>query len=138
LRFLSVEPLLESVADIDLTGIGWVAVGWMSGPLHTTRKMDLKWAAEVHDLCRAQRIPFLFEQASNDYTERGINALSLYLAERARQEVDPETVPLIPRVPKDRTASHAFHRAWEAIHHEGIQSLSEWRVPKHVVEPEVA
>jgi protein gp37 len=42
LRFLSVEPLLESVADLDLTGIGWVAVGGMSGPLHTTRKMNLK------------------------------------------------------------------------------------------------
>jgi protein gp37 len=100
LRFLSVEPLLESVAELDLTGIGWVAVGGMSGPLHTTRKMDLKWAAEVHELCGAQRIPFLFKQASNIHTERGINGLSLYLAERAGQEVDPEAVLLIREYPK--------------------------------------
>jgi len=99
LRFLSVEPLLESVADLDLTGIGWVAVGGMSGPLHTTRKMDLKWAAEVHDLCKAQRIPFLFKQASNIHTERGINALSVYLAERAGRKVDTLTVPLIREYP---------------------------------------
>jgi len=102
LRFLSVEPLLESVADLDLTGIGWVAVGGMSGPLHKTRKMDLKWAAEVHDLCGAQRIPFLFKQASSAHTERGINALSLYLAEHAGQEGDPDTVPLIRQYPKTK------------------------------------
>jgi protein gp37 len=100
LRFLSVEPLLESVTDIDLIGIGWVAVGGMIVRLHTTRKMDLEWAAEVHDICRAQRIPFLFKQASNAHTERGINALSLYFAGRAGQEVDPGTVPPIREYPK--------------------------------------
>jgi hypothetical protein len=62
--------------------------------------MDLKWAAEVHELCGAQRIPFLFKQASNIHTERGINGLSLYLAERAGQEVDPEAVLLIREYPK--------------------------------------
>jgi hypothetical protein len=71
----------------------------MSGRLHTTRKMDLEWAAEVHDICRAQRIPFLFKQASNAHTERGINALSLYFAGRAGQEVDPGTVPPIREYP---------------------------------------
>lgn len=99
MRFLSIEPLMESVAGIDLAGIGWVAVGGMSGPLHTKYRMEMAWAAEVHDLCRMQRIPFLFKQASNIYTERGINGLSLYLAKRAGQEVDPDTVPLIREYP---------------------------------------
>lgn len=102
LRFLSVEPLLESVADIDLTGIGWVAAGGMSGPLHKTHHMSMQWAAEIHDLCRARNIPFLFKQASNIYTERGINGLSLYLADRDGREVDPLTVPLLRAYPATR------------------------------------
>jgi len=95
MRFLSIEPLMESVADIDLTGIGWVAAGGMSGTLHREHRMDMAWAAEVHDLCKQQSIPFLFKQASNIYTERGINALSLFLTERESRAVDPATVPLI-------------------------------------------
>jgi protein gp37 len=83
LRFVSVEPLMESVSDIDITGIGWVAVGGMSGALHAKHKMKMVWAAEVHDVCRLHEVPFLFKQASDIHTERGINALSLYLAERA-------------------------------------------------------
>jgi hypothetical protein len=93
LRFISIEPLMESVADIDLTGIGWVAVGGMSGRLHKQRHLQLKWAAEVHDLCMAKGIPFLFKQSSHLQPEHGINGLSLYLAEREGNQVDPETVP---------------------------------------------
>jgi len=100
LRFLSIEPLMENVADIDLSGISWVAAGGMSGPLHAKHKMETTWAAEVHDLCRVQEIPFLFKQSSDKSTERGINGLSLYLAKRAGQEVDPATVPLIREYPE--------------------------------------
>lgn len=100
LRFLSIEPLMESVSDIDLTGIGWVAVGGMSGALHGTNRMEMTWAAEVYDLCKEQRTPFLFKQASNLYTERGINALSLLLAERESRDVDPATVQLIRHYPR--------------------------------------
>jgi protein gp37 len=100
LRFISIEPLMESVADIDLTGIGWVAAGGMSGVLHKTQRMKMEWAAEVHDLCKEQNIPFLFKQASNIHTERGINALSIFLAEREGRDVDPATVPLIRQYPE--------------------------------------
>jgi len=99
LRFLSVEPLMESVADIDLTGIGWVAVGGMSGQLHKKHHMQMAWAAEVYDLCLEQDIPFLYKQSSNIYTERGINGLSLYLAERDGRDADPESVPLLRDYP---------------------------------------
>jgi protein gp37 len=46
LQFLNIEPLIQSVANIDLSGIGWVAVGGMSGPLHKKHRMDPAWAAE--------------------------------------------------------------------------------------------
>jgi hypothetical protein len=90
---------MESVADIDLAGIGWVATGGMSGPLHRKHSMKMEWAAEVHDKCRKQGIPFLFKQASNIYTERGINALSLFLADREEDLADPASVPLIREYP---------------------------------------
>ena len=99
LRFLSIEPLMESVTDIDLSGIGWVAAGGMSGVLHKTHKMRMEWAAEVYDLCKKQDTPFLFKQSSNIHTERGINALSLFLAEREGRKVDAATVPLIREYP---------------------------------------
>lgn len=99
LRFVSVEPLMESVRDIDLTGIGWVAVGGMSGPLHQKFRMELVWAAEVYDLCRDRGIPFLFKQASDQFSERGINALNLYLAERTGKAADPDKVSLLRSYP---------------------------------------
>jgi hypothetical protein len=99
---------MESVADIDLSGISWVAAGGMSGPLHAKHKMEMAWAAEVHNLCGALEIPFLFKQASDKSTERGINGLSLYLARRAGQEVDPATVPLIREYPETALALLPF------------------------------
>jgi protein gp37 len=80
LRFISVEPLLESVVDIPLTGIGWLAVGGMSGPLHRAKRMQLRWAHEVYRRCQDAGIPFLFKQSSDLYTERGSDGLARYLA----------------------------------------------------------
>jgi protein gp37 len=81
LRFISVEPLLESVADIPLDGIGWVAVGGMSGALHRKRRMQLRWAHEVYRRCQDANIPFLYKQSSDIYTERGIDGLARYIAQ---------------------------------------------------------
>jgi protein gp37 len=60
LRFLSVEPLLEDVGDLDLTGIGWVIVGGESGP--HARRCDLGWIHRVVTQCRAQRVPCFVKQ----------------------------------------------------------------------------
>ena len=62
IRFVSFEPLLGSVADIDLCGIHWVICGGESGPNH--RPMNLDWARELRDKCVALRIPFFFKQRS--------------------------------------------------------------------------
>jgi protein gp37 len=104
LRFISVQPLLESVHDIPLDGIGWVAVGGMSGALHRKRRMQLGWAYEVWRRCQDAGIPFLFKQSSDIYTERGIDALGRYIASVENKPYDsaqalirqyPGTVPLL-------------------------------------------
>jgi protein gp37 len=60
LRMLSVEPLLEDLGQIDLTGIGWVILGGESG--HGARPMDTDWVRSVRDQCQAAGVPFFFKQ----------------------------------------------------------------------------
>lgn len=61
-RFVSCEPLLESLADIDLTGFHWLIAGGESGSGY--RVMDEKWARELRDVCQKQRVGFFFKQHS--------------------------------------------------------------------------
>ncbi len=59
-KFLSVEPLLEDLGPVDLTGIDWVFVGGESGP--KARPLQKKWVENLRDLCAAARVPFFFKQ----------------------------------------------------------------------------
>jgi len=59
LRFLSCEPLLESVT-LDLNGIHWVICGGESGAL--SRPMEPQWARFLRDQCIAESVPFHFKQ----------------------------------------------------------------------------
>jgi protein gp37 len=60
LRFLSCEPLLGPLTDLDLTGIHWVIAGGESG--HGARPMRPEWARGVRDQCVAAEVPFFFKQ----------------------------------------------------------------------------
>jgi protein gp37 len=59
-RFLSIEPLLEDLGEIDLTGIHWVIVGGESG--HGARPMHPRWVRDIRDQCVAAGVPFFFKQ----------------------------------------------------------------------------
>ncbi|WP_020475974.1 DUF5131 family protein [Zavarzinella formosa] len=59
-RFLSVEPLLEDLGTIDLSGIDWVIVGGESGA--GARLMQHEWVANLRDQCANQRTLFFFKQ----------------------------------------------------------------------------
>jgi protein gp37 len=71
--FLSIEPLLEDLGRINLTGIDWIIVGGESGPNH--RPMDHAWARSIRDQCAEAHIPFFFKQSSGYRTETGIDLL---------------------------------------------------------------
>ena len=60
IRFLSVEPLLEDVGDLDLRDIHWVIVGGESGP--KARPMKPEWAESVRQQCVEQDVAFFFKQ----------------------------------------------------------------------------
>lgn len=59
-RFLSCEPLLGSLSEINLDGIGWVIAGGESGPGY--RPMRLEWAREIRDAATNADVPFFFKQ----------------------------------------------------------------------------
>ncbi|HVV87620.1 MAG TPA: phage Gp37/Gp68 family protein [Kofleriaceae bacterium] len=60
LRFLSVEPLLEDLGELDLDGIHWVIVGGESGP--GARAMRSEWVRSIQQQCAEQGVPFFFKQ----------------------------------------------------------------------------
>ncbi len=60
IRFLSVEPLLEDVGELDLTDIHWVIVGGESGP--KARPMKEEWADSIRAQCEEQEVAFFFKQ----------------------------------------------------------------------------
>lgn len=60
IRFLSVEPLLEDLGKMDLSGIDWVIVGGESGP--RARPMQEVWALNVQRQCDQDQVHFFFKQ----------------------------------------------------------------------------
>ena len=60
IRFLSVEPLLEDLGEVDLSDIHWVIVGGESG--HGARPMKREWVLNILRQCREQRVKFFFKQ----------------------------------------------------------------------------
>jgi len=59
-KFLSCEPLIGPLPDLDLNGIQWVIVGGESG--RKPRPMKLEWVLEIKEQCLNAGIPFFFKQ----------------------------------------------------------------------------
>lgn len=60
IRFLSIEPLLEDLGELNLAGIHLVIVGGESGP--GARPMHPAWVRSIRDQCAAAGVAFLFKQ----------------------------------------------------------------------------
>ncbi|MDQ0543437.1 protein gp37 [Methylobacterium brachiatum] len=59
-RFLSVEPLIGPIGDLDLRGLHWVIVGGESGP--GARPMEKAWVVDLQERCGRADVPFFFKQ----------------------------------------------------------------------------
>lgn len=59
-KFLSLEPLLGPLSELELNGIDWVIVGGESGP--GARPMDPSWVRDIRDQCVHSGVPFFFKQ----------------------------------------------------------------------------
>jgi protein gp37 len=59
-KFLSLEPLLGPLQDLNLTRIDWVIVGGESGP--KARPIQRSWVVDIRDQCQRAKVPFFFKQ----------------------------------------------------------------------------
>ncbi|MEA3351870.1 MAG: DUF5131 family protein, partial [Chloroflexota bacterium] len=59
-KFLSLEPLLGPLPNMNLSGIDWAIVGGESGP--KSRPMKEEWVTDIRDQCLASKTPFFFKQ----------------------------------------------------------------------------
>jgi protein gp37 len=59
-KFLSLEPLLAHIGEIDLENIDWVIVGGESG--HKPRPMDADWVLDIQEQCKEKNVAFFFKQ----------------------------------------------------------------------------
>ena len=59
-RFISFEPLLNHIHDLNLNGIDWAIAGGESGP--GARPMKYEWVTEIRDKCVQEGVPFFFKQ----------------------------------------------------------------------------
>ncbi|MDF4254520.1 phage Gp37/Gp68 family protein [Streptomyces sp. WMMB303] len=87
-RFLSCEPLLGPLHDLELDGIGWVIAGGESGLNH--RPLEEAWVTEIRDACNDAEVPFFFKQWGGRTPKIG------------GRQLDGETwdeMPLIPATP---------------------------------------
>jgi protein gp37 len=108
MRFLSVEPLLEDLGEIDLSGIDWVIVGGESG--HGARPMDAAWVQNIRRRCEGAGVPFFFKQWGG--VRKGLKGRTL----------DGRTFDGIPERPvrtvppkKERLAMIAEIEAWSHL-----------------------
>ena len=59
-KFLSCEPLLAALPNMNLSNIDWVIVGGESG--HGARKIEKDWVLGIQEQCKAAGVPFFFKQ----------------------------------------------------------------------------
>jgi protein gp37 len=81
-KFLSLEPLLGPLPDLNLSGIDWVIVGGESGP--GARSIQRTWVRAIRAQCRRAKVAFFFKQWG------GVNK------KRAGRELDGRTWDEMP------------------------------------------
>ena len=72
-RFISFEPLLGPLGEIDLSNIHWVIAGGESGP--KARTVEVEWIREIRDQCKEQKVAFFFKQWGGKTPKAGGNIL---------------------------------------------------------------
>ena len=89
-RFLSIEPLLEDLGEMDLRGIDWVIVGGESGP--GARPMQREWVEAIRQCCMGAQARFFFKQWGGVQKGRRGRILN----GRTYDEIPPRSTTRIP------------------------------------------
>ena len=73
-KFLSLEPLLSAITNMELSGIDWVIVGGESGP--NARPIQKEWVLNIQQQCKRQNVAFFFKQWGGNSKDKGGNILN--------------------------------------------------------------
>ena len=98
IKFLSLEPLLGPLPNLNLQGINWVIVGGESGP--GARYMDPMWVIDIRNQCQNAKLPFFFKQWGGAKKKK------------AGRELEGRTwdeMPVQPLEPESRVSSGLNH-----------------------------
>jgi protein gp37 len=114
IRFLSIEPLLEDLGEIDLTGITWVIVGGESGP--GARPIREEWVLSIREQCKAAGVAFFFKQWGG--TRKSLNGRKL--EGRTYDEYPQRISAPVPERAKCLSLADAFLKTFHAVQ---LQSL---------------
>ncbi|MCE9567284.1 MAG: phage Gp37/Gp68 family protein [Planctomycetes bacterium] len=117
-RFLSVEPLLEDLGELDLTGIHWVIVGGESGP--GARPMNVAWVRSIRDQCVAAGVKFFFKQWGGVHKK----ATGRVLDGRTYDDMPSLSINPVPLRPQRRALLQVYKELWPA---DGFEVLSDLR-----------
>jgi protein gp37 len=93
-KFLSIEPLLGPIADLNLSGIDWVIVGGESGP--GARPIQRNWVVDIRRQCRQAGVAFFFKQWG------GVNK------KKAGRKLDGRTYDEMPDNQKDEDVQQSL------------------------------
>lgn len=67
-KFLSLEPLIGAIPNLQLSAIDWVIVGGESGPF--ARPMEKEWVVQIQKQCYKAKVPFFFKQWGGYFKKR--------------------------------------------------------------------
>jgi protein gp37 len=105
-RFLSIEPLLEDLGQINLKGISWVIVGGESGP--GARPMKPEWVHNIRRQCSKAGVPFFFKQWGG--VRKAENGRKL--DGKTYSEFPPRSSTETPTLEDRRNTLKTFETAW--------------------------
>lgn len=97
--FISFEPLIGPVGEVNLSGYSWAIVGGESGPDAVRRDMEHEWARDILRQCRRDDVAFFFKQSSGRQPETGTaltvehEEYGIYVQEEIREM--PEFSPVV-------------------------------------------
>lgn len=100
-RFISFEPLIGPVGDIDLRGYDWVIVGGESAPDEDRREMEHEWVWPIAQEALERGVDFYFKQSSAPYPERGKELRCPDGEYREFREI-PDPHPMVERAREER------------------------------------
>ena len=107
IKFVSFEPLLESLGDLDLSGVDWAIVGGESGP--KARPMAKQWVTKIRDQCVAVGVPFFFKQWGGTNKKKAGRTLGGSTWDQLPSRHDMPMYQFVKRSPDNESTDIARH-----------------------------